>query len=69
MEAYSMATRTRKKTFEEVFTEGGLIPKWIAQGKKEGKKEGRIEGIAEARSNFLELLNQGLSIEEIKKRL
>ncbi len=32
LEALNMATRARKRTFEEVFTEAGLIPKWIAQG-------------------------------------
>ena len=68
VEVMNMATRTKKKprrSFEEVFTEAGLIPEWKARGKAEGK----IEGKAEERKYFLELLDQGLSTEEIKQRL
>jgi len=45
MEAKTMTTKTRKrkKTFEEVFTEAGIIPEWIARGKAEGKAEGEAK--------------------------
>ena len=45
MEAKNMAvkTRKRKKTFEEVFTEAGLLPQWNAQAEAKGKKEGKAE--------------------------
>ena len=48
-------------TLESILTEAGLVPEWIARGKTEGK--------AEERQYVLELLNQGLSTEEIKQRL
>ena len=35
-----MATKTKKRrTFEEVFTEAGLIPEWMERGRAEGKIE------------------------------
>jgi hypothetical protein len=37
MEAWNMAKS--KRTFEEVFTEAGIIPQWIERGKEQGKKE------------------------------
>ena len=40
-----------------------------AEGMQEGRKEGRAEGIQEERQRFLELLDQGLTAEEIKRRL
>ena len=63
MEAKNMAvkTRKRKRTFEEVFTEAGLIPEWIARGKKEGRAEGRAEG----ERKIINLLKSGKSPEEI----
>ena len=39
------------------------------EGLAEGRAEGRAEGQKEAKKHFMELLNQGLSIEEIKQRL
>ena len=39
------------------------------EGYAEGLAEGRTEGLAEERQHFLNLLNQGLSAEEIKQRL
>jgi hypothetical protein len=35
MEAWSMANHT--PTFEEVFTEAGIIPQWIDRGIEQGK--------------------------------
>lgn len=32
-------------TFEEVFTEAGIIPEWIERGIKQGLKQGREQGI------------------------
>ena len=40
-----------------------------AEGLVEGHAEGLAEGHAEERKRFLELLEQGLTIEEIKQRL
>jgi predicted transposase/invertase (TIGR01784 family) len=39
------------------------------EGREEGHEEGREEGREEERAEFLDMLNQGLSIEEIKQRL
>ena len=39
------------------------------EAKEEGHEEGLKEGMEEERKYFLELLNQGLTIEEIKERL
>jgi hypothetical protein len=41
VEAWNMANRT--KTFEEVFTEAGIIPQWIERGIERGKKEAEAE--------------------------
>jgi predicted transposase YdaD len=48
-----MGTRKRRPSFEEVFTEAGIIPEWMARG--EEKKALEI-----ARK----LLNKGMSVEE-----
>ena len=60
LEAANMAakTRKRKRTFEEVFTESGHIPEWIARGEAKGKAEGKTEV---ARNLFA----RGMPIEEI----
>ena len=39
------------------------------EGREEGMEKGREEGISEERQSFLELINQGLSIEELKQHL
>jgi predicted transposase YdaD len=39
------------------------------EAREEGREEGREEAHEEDRLYFLELLNQGLTIEEIKERL
>lgn len=39
------------------------------EGRAEGRAEGRTEGRSDERKNILELLDQGLSIDEIKKLL
>jgi len=41
----------------------------IAVNRREAHEEGRKEGREEGRQHFLELLNQGLTIEEIKRNL
>jgi predicted transposase/invertase (TIGR01784 family) len=45
------------------------LRKGRTEGRVEGLKEGRTEGLKEGQQLFLELLNQGLSTEEIKQRL
>jgi len=39
LEAKNMAKRKRK-TFEEVFTEAGLIPEWLERGRIQGREQG-----------------------------
>jgi len=51
-----------------------LLTEWnqdeaIEVAREEGREEGREETREEERHYFLELLNQGLTIEEIKERL
>ena len=41
----------------------------LSKGREEGLEEGREKAHEEDRQYFLELLNQGLTIEEIKQRL
>jgi len=40
-----------------------------AKGRAEGEAEGVIKGREEERTRIMELLNQGLSLDEIKKRI
>jgi flagellar biosynthesis/type III secretory pathway protein FliH len=60
LEAWMMANSTR--TFEEVFTEAGIIPQWIERGKKEGKEEGKKEGKETVAKN---LLAKGWTVEDV----
>ncbi len=51
-----------------------LLEEWnmedaIVYAREEGRENGHKEGFNEGRSLFLELLDQGLSSEEIKQRL
>ncbi|MDR2922218.1 MAG: hypothetical protein LBU85_02605 [Treponema sp.] len=56
---------TDKLTIEQVFEEVGWTAKWEARGEARGEAKGReIE-----RRHVLELINQGLSADEIKQRL
>jgi hypothetical protein len=43
MEAWNMANSTR--TFEEVFTEAGIIPQWIERGIEQGLERGIEQGL------------------------
>ena len=60
-------TRKKRKTFEEIFTEAGIIPEWIERG--------RVEGLAIAARNALgkglpiDVIHDitGLDVETIKK--
>ena len=69
LEVQKMAAKTKRRTFEEVFTEAGIIPEWMERGRVKGKAEGKTEGRAEERQYVLELLDQGLSVEELKQKL
>ncbi|MCL2480964.1 MAG: hypothetical protein FWF38_04580 [Spirochaetaceae bacterium] len=53
----------RKEEREEALLEGR------EEGRVVGREEGRIDGLEEGKKHFLELLDQGLSIDEIKKRI
>ena len=55
-EAYRMNTAT----FEEVFTEAGIIPEWMARGEAKGIVKGKAE---DARN----LLAEGLTIEFVQR--
>jgi hypothetical protein len=41
----------------------------LAEGREEGLAEGREEGLAEGREEVLKLMKQGLSVEEIQRRM
>jgi flagellar biosynthesis/type III secretory pathway protein FliH len=41
----------------------------LEEGLEKGREEGREEGMEKSRQRLLEMINQGLSIEEIKQRL
>jgi len=65
-----MAVRTRKKreTFEEVFTEAGIIPEWMERGFKKGIVQGREEGLEQASMQIAKnLITEGSSHEFIHK--
>jgi len=66
-----MAVRTRKKreTFEEVFTEAGIIPEWMERGFKKGIVQGREEGREEGREKGLEEGLEQASIQIAKNLL
>ena len=49
-----MAVRTKRRTFEEVFTEAGIIPEWMERGFKKGIVHGREEGLEQGREEGLE---------------
>jgi hypothetical protein len=51
-------------TFEEVFTEAGIIPEWIERGRKQGIEQGREEGMVVAARNALA---EGASVEFVRK--
>jgi hypothetical protein len=68
MEAWNMANRT--KTFEEVFTEAGIIPQWIERGIEQGIERGIEQGIerGEEKKAFAiarNLLAKGWAIEDV----
>jgi len=64
LEAENMAKRKRK-TFEEVFTEAGLIPEWTERARVQGREEGLEQGKREGEQNIINLLKSGKSAEEI----
>ncbi|MDR0464953.1 MAG: hypothetical protein LBG94_07565 [Treponema sp.] len=78
-ELQNMAVRTKRRTFEEVFTEAGIIPEWMERGFKKGIVQGREEGLEQASiqiaKNLLaegsthEFIHKitGLSLETVKK--
>jgi flagellar biosynthesis/type III secretory pathway protein FliH len=53
----------RKEGREDGLEEG------MKKGMKKGMNKGMNKGIEKSRQHFLEMINQGLSIEEIKQRL
>ncbi|MCL2319124.1 MAG: hypothetical protein FWC45_03485 [Treponema sp.] len=56
----------RRKTFEEVFTEAGIIPQWIEQGVEKGIKQGIKKGEAKAKLEIARsLLAKGWTFDEI----
>jgi len=64
MEARNMAKRKRSPTFEEVFTEAGIIPEWIERGRVQGLEKGLEQGREEVARNALA---EGIPIELIMK--
>jgi len=57
----------RKEEREEALKEGRLIGH--EEGHAKGHEQGRVVGREEERKHLLELLDQGLSVNEIKKRI
>ena len=73
LEVYKMADAM---TFEEVFTEAGIIPEWIERGRKEGIKLGMERGIEKGIERGMEksreqtvrnLYSMGMSAEQISQ--
>ena len=71
LEVQNMA---RRPTFEEVFTEAGLIPEWMERGRKQGlemglekgKEQGREEGKEQGKEIIARnLLKMGMPVAEI----
>ena len=69
LEAKIMVTKTkkRKQTLEEVFTEAGLIPEWIARGKAEGIALGEARGEAKINEVVKNLHAMKMPIEMIAR--
>jgi hypothetical protein len=64
LEAWTMANGTA--TFEEVFTEAGIIPRWIEQGIERGIEQGIEQGKEEkALAIARNLLVKGWAIEDV----
>ena len=59
-EAYRMNTAT----FQEVFTEAGIIPEWMARGEAKGIVKGIAKGKAEVARNALA---EGATIEFVQR--
>jgi predicted transposase/invertase (TIGR01784 family) len=57
-----MAKRTRRPSFEEVFTEAGIIPEWIERGVKQGREQGKDENARKVAKN---LINRGQSLKDV----
>ena len=73
LEVQAMANSKKpRRTFEEVFTEAGLIPEWIERGRVKGMAEGEIKGKAEGKTEgktevARNLFSMGMPIEQISK--
>jgi len=59
-----MVLEDAKVVWREEAREDGL-----AEGRAEGLTEGRVVGREEERRRIIELLNQGLSIDELKQQI
>jgi len=53
LEVLKMGKKARR-SFEEVFTEAGIIPEWIEQGREQGLEQGREQGLEQGREQGLE---------------
>jgi len=63
-EVLGMVLEDAKVVWREEAREDGL-----AEGRAEGLTEGRVVGREEERRRIIELLNQGLSIDELKQQI
>jgi hypothetical protein len=68
-EAIKEAIMIEDRALEKIFEEVGWIAKWEAKGEAVGEARGEAKRRALERQHFLELLDQGLSPEEIKLHL
>jgi hypothetical protein len=64
LEAWNMAKG--KRTFEEVFTEAGIIPQWIEQGLEQGIEQGKEEKALAIAQN---LLTKGWAVEDVAETI
>ena len=57
----------KKATFEEVFTEAGIIPEWIERGIKLGIEKGIEQSIEKEKNTVRNLIAIGMPLEDIAK--
>jgi len=55
--------------WDELLIEIGYAARWEARGEARGEEKGRLQGRNEERQYLLDMLDQGLSVEEIKQQL
>ena len=52
--------KKRKETFEDVFTEAGIIPEWMERGRVQGLEKGIVQGLEQGLEKGKEIIAQNL---------